>query len=166
MKIGIVGSNDRAVAIGRLFQNGGHEITFGDPSANERARQIAEEFGVESEAPYRQAMDCDLVVFAVPRREIDRVLMAVGSGARAVIVDAVEDERGDAYRSGAEMLARKLDTHRIVRALIGLPQSNCTIPVCGDDAVSKQIVERAFQACECVTSDLGPLANAVELEAA
>lgn len=166
MKIGIIGSNDRAVAIGRLFLEGGHQVTFGDPNASERAEEVSSEFGTRNEPPYRQAMDCDVVVFAVPRAEIDAAVLALGSGARAVIVDAVEDERGNTLQSGAEMLARKLDTHRVVRALINLPQPKCTIPLCGDDPTSKRIVETAFEACDCVTSDLGPLSHAMELEAA
>ncbi|HEV3194824.1 MAG TPA: NAD(P)-binding domain-containing protein [Candidatus Cybelea sp.] len=165
MKIGIVGSDDRAMAIGRLLHNGGHQVTFGDPSAKERARRAAAAMGTRSEIPYRQAMSSDLLLFAVPREELDKAVTAVGSGAEAVIVDAVEGGRKLPSTSRAELLARKLDTHRVVRALINMPQPGANIPICGDDSLSKNLVDRALHSCGCATTDRGPLANATELEA-
>jgi predicted dinucleotide-binding enzyme len=165
MRIGIVGSNDRAMAIGRLLRSGGHWVTFGDPSTRERAKRAAAMIGARHEIPYRQAMDSDLLVLAVPQHDVDRAVAAVGSRAGAVIVDAVEAERGNALFSGAEMLAHKLDSHRVVRALISLPQSGANVPICGDDPESKSMVDRALHACGCVTTDRGPLSHASELEA-
>jgi predicted dinucleotide-binding enzyme len=111
MRIGIVGSDDRAMAIGRVMLNGGHQVTFGDPAAQERARRAAALVGARDETPYSQAMKSDVLLLAVPRQEIDRAVTAVGSGAEAVIVDAVEGERGNGSLSGAQMLAHKLDPH-------------------------------------------------------
>lgn len=105
MRIGIVGSDDRAMAIGRLMRSGGHQVTFADPKAKERAKRAAALVGARDEIPYRQAMSADLLVLAVPRQDLDRAVTAVGSGADAVIVDAVEDERGNRSQSGAEVLA-------------------------------------------------------------
>jgi predicted dinucleotide-binding enzyme len=165
MRIGIVGSDERATAIGRLMRSGGHHVTFADPAGLERAKRAAAVVGVREESPYRQAMCSDLLVLAVPRGQIDRAVTAMGSGAGAVIVDAVEDERGNSSRSGAEMLARKLDSHRIVRALIHIPQSGSNVQICGDDENSKILFERALHACGCITTDHGGLSNAAELEA-
>ncbi len=165
MRIGIVGSDDRAKAIGRLLRNGGHQLTFGDPSAQERAKRAAAEVGAAAAIPYEQAMRSDLLMLAVPTQEVDRAVRAVGSGAGAVIVDAIEAERGNGAGSGAERIARKLDSHRVVRALINMPQPGANIPICGDDPTSKVVFDRALHACGCVTTDRGPLSNAVELEA-
>lgn len=165
MRIGIVGSDNRAQAIGRLLRSGGHTLTFSDPGAGDRAERIATEMGTTQEIPYQQAMDSDLLLLAVPREQVDRAVTAVGSGADAVIVDAVDGERGNGRRSGAEMLAHKLDTHRIVRALINMPQSGSNIQICGDDATSKVLVDRALHACGCETTDRGPLSKSAELEA-
>lgn len=165
MIIGIVGSDARAQAIGRLMKSGGHRVTFGDPSAKERASQAAAAVGAQRELPYRQAMESDLLVLAVPREEVDRAVTAVGSGAGAVIVDAVDDERGTRAHSGAEVLARKLDSHRVVRALINMPQAGSNIQICGDDPQSKVLVDKALHTCGCVTTDRGPLTTATELEA-
>jgi predicted dinucleotide-binding enzyme len=165
MIIGIVGSDERAQAIGRLLKTGGHRVTFGDPIATDRAGRAAAAVGGEGELPYRQAMHSDLLVLAVPRDEVDRAVTAVGSGADAVIVDAVEGERGTRVHSGAEMLARKLDSHRVVRALINMPQAGSNVQICGDDPQSKILVDKALQPCGCVTTDRGPLSSATELEA-
>jgi predicted dinucleotide-binding enzyme len=165
MRIGIVGSDDRARAIGQLLMRGGHTLTFSDPSARDRAERAAAQLGIKKEIPYQQAMDSDLLFLAVPRDQVDRAVTAVGSGAEAVIVDAIEGERGTGSRSGTEMLAHKLDSHRVVRALINMPQSGSNIQICGDDANSKILVDRALHACGCVTTDRGPLSSATELEA-
>lgn len=164
MNIGIVGSNERAMAIGRLLRSGGHHVTFGDPAGSERARRAAALLGTESELPYQQAMRSDLLVFAMPRDQVDRAVTAVGSGSEAVIVDVVETRPEHAPRSGAEMLAHKLDSHRVVRALINLPQPGSNVAICGDDVLSKQLLDKALHSCGCVTTDRGPLAKAVELE--
>jgi predicted dinucleotide-binding enzyme len=153
MNIGIVGSNDRAKAIGRLLQAGGHQLSYADlngPTAN---------------SPYRQAIRSELLVMAVQPQELDRAVKALGSGSDTVIVDAVEPERGNGRLSGAEMLARKLDSHRVVRALINMPQSGANIPIAGDDPTAKAAVDRAFRASGCLTTDRGPLSHAIELEA-
>jgi predicted dinucleotide-binding enzyme len=165
MRIGIVGSDDRAKAIGRLLLTGGHQLTLADPGAKERARRAAAEIGAREEIPYQQAMRSDLLVLAVPDDEVDTAVKAVGSRADAVIVDVVDGERGDGDHSGAERLALKLDSHRVVRALINLPETGANIPICGDDTNSKVLVDRALHSCGCVTTDRGPLAKAVELEA-
>ncbi len=164
MNIGIVGSDERAVAIGRLLRSGGHHVTFGDPAGSDRAQRAASAVGTESELPYRQAMCSDLLVFAVGRDEIDRAVTAVGSGSEAVIVDAVDGRPLHAAHSGAEMLAHKLDTHRVVRALINLPRPGSNVAICGDDERSKQLLDKALHSCGCITTDRGPLSRAAELE--
>ncbi|MBV9333909.1 MAG: hypothetical protein JO146_07860 [Candidatus Eremiobacteraeota bacterium] len=164
MRIGIVGSDDRAKAIGRLLRDGGHQLSIADPTAAQRAERVAIEIGARNELPYKQAMSSDLLVMAVPRDAVDTAVKAVGSGVQAVIVDAVSDEYGDGSHSGAEMLAAKLDSRSVVRALINMPQSGANIPLCGDDQHAKAVVDRALHACGCLTTDRGPLANAAELE--
>jgi predicted dinucleotide-binding enzyme len=159
MKIGIIGSDDRALGIGRLLAGGGHEVTFGDPKRPERAEQLASRIGSHAEIPYQQAMKSDLLVFAIHPEEVDRAVTAVGSGADAVIVDAVPDEVQGPH-NGAEALARKLDTNRIVRVDIHEVKPGADVEVCGDDPTSKALVDQALSACGCETHDRGPLAKA------
>lgn len=165
MRIGIVGSDDRARAIGRLLRTGGHQVTFGDPASRDGAQRAASEIGSRAELPYEQAMHSDLLVFAVPGEQVDRAVVAIGSAQDAVIVDAVEGRHDAPRRSGAEMLSRKLDSHRVVRALIGMPASGANVSICGDDPTSKILVDRALQSAGCLVTDRGPLAAARELEA-
>src|SRR5581483_3394661 len=108
MRIGIVGSDDRARAIGRLLRTGGHEVTYGDPLSQERAERAAREVGSQAQIPYRQAMCSDVLVFACDKAHVDRAVVAIGTTPDAVVVDAIPNERGGSYRSDAEMLARKL----------------------------------------------------------
>ncbi|MBV8066345.1 MAG: NAD(P)-binding domain-containing protein [Candidatus Eremiobacteraeota bacterium] len=164
MRIGIIGSDDRAMAIGRLLRDGGHQVTFGDPGAKDRAQRAAMTVGTRAQTPYDQAMCSDLVLFAIPREEVDRAVVALGSSADAIIVDAVAGERGNGRFSGAEMLARKLNSNSVVRALINMPQSGANVPICGDDPNAKVLVEQALRASGCLTTDRGPLANSIELE--
>jgi predicted dinucleotide-binding enzyme len=164
MRIGIVGSDDRAKAIGRLLRDGGHQVSIADPTANQRAQRVAAEIGARGDIPYKQAMSSELLVMAVPRDAVDDAVKAVGSGAQAVIVDAVGDERGNGAHSGAEMLAAKLDSRSVVRALINMPQSGANVPICGDDPTAKAMVDRALRSSGCLTTDRGPLAHAAELE--
>jgi predicted dinucleotide-binding enzyme len=165
MRIGIVGSDDRARAIGRLLHAGGHQITFGDPVSSERAERAAREVGSHAEPPYEQAIHSDLLFFAVSGDQVDRAVAAVGSPQDAVVVDAVSGRRRSARRSGAEMLAHKLDTHRVVRALIAAATPGANIAICGDDPSAKVLVDRVLQSAGCLVTDRGPLSSAKELEA-
>ncbi|MBV8197471.1 MAG: NAD(P)-binding domain-containing protein [Candidatus Eremiobacteraeota bacterium] len=165
MIVGIVGSDDRAQAIGRLIKSGGHTVTFGDPCSKEDAARAAAALQTKGELPYSQAAKAEVMVLAVPEKHVDPAITAVGSGSDAVFIDAVEDEHNIGSRSGAECLAHKLDTHRVVRALINIPQSGSNIEICGDDPNAKIVVERLLESCGCRARDLGPLATARELEA-
>jgi predicted dinucleotide-binding enzyme len=163
MKIGILGTDPRAVAIGRLLARGGHDLTFSDSRVSEAAGRAAAQIGARSETPYNQAMTRELVIFACSRADEDRAISAFGSPVAGVVLDAV-DGSPDAPHRGAELLARKLNSNAVVRALIVLPQAGANIPICGDDPSAKAVVDDAFKACGCLTSDRGPLSNAVELE--
>ena len=68
--------------------------------------------------------------------------------------------------SGAELLALKLDSHRVVRALITVVTEGANFPICGDDEEAKALVDEAFKACGCLTADRGPLTSSLELEPA
>lgn len=163
MKIGILGSNPRAVAIGRLLASGGHDVSFGDARDEQAAERAAADAGARAESPYNEAITREMIVFACTRSEVDDALAAMGSGVQCTVLDAL-DGAPDEPHHGAELLAHKLDTHRLVRALIVLPQAGANIPICGDDDDAKELVKQAFGASGCIISDRGPLSNALELE--
>jgi predicted dinucleotide-binding enzyme len=163
MNIGILGTNERAVAIGRLLASGGHDLTFSDVSDGTSAERAAGTIGAQAETPYHQAMTRDLIVFACDRTEVDPAIAAFGTGPNCIVVDALDGGPERSHR-GAELLARKLDSHEVVRALIVLPQTGANVPICGDDPEAKKIVTEMLEACGCLTSDHGPLSKAPELE--
>ena len=163
MKIGIVGTNPRALAIGRLLVSGKHDVTVSDPCSDRAAEREAAEIGTSAETPYQQAMTREVGMLACPRDQVDAVVTAMGGSGECVIVDALEGGP-DQPHHGAQLLARKFDTHHLVRALIVLPQTGANIPICGDDPSAKSVLTEALEACGCLTSDHGPLSRAAELE--
>jgi predicted dinucleotide-binding enzyme len=165
MRIGIVGSDDRALAIGRLLAEGGHAVTLSDPSDRERAKRAAQALHVGATTPYAQGVGSEILILATAPIQIDATIRALGSTPPCVVVDAIAAEHGNVALSGSELLAHKLDTHRLVRALIGAPKAGANVPLCGDDDQSKSLVEQALRACGCIVTDRGVLARATELEA-
>lgn len=164
MKIGIIGSDDRAVAIGKLLTEGGHEVEFSHPSDREAAEQAASKTGAEADIPYKLASRMEMLIFAVPSNDIDAAIAAIGTlQTPQAIVEAGDSRPAEGDLTDAECLAKKLDSHLVVRALIVLPQAGANIPICGDDPNAKALVEQAFAACNCVVTDRGPLTNAAEL---
>lgn len=164
MKIGIIGSDDRAVAIGKLLTEGGHEVEFSHPSDKQAAEEAATNTGVEADIPYKLASTTEMLLFAVQHDELDAAITAIGTVATPqAIVEAGNSRPTGDELTDAEYLAKKLDSHAVVRALIVLPQAGANIPVCGDDPNAKALVEQAFAACDCVVADRGPLTNASEL---
>jgi predicted dinucleotide-binding enzyme len=165
MKIGIIGSDDRAVAIGRLLTEGGHEVEFAHPRDQRAAEQAANKAGTDSDIPYKLAGTTEILMFAVPHDDLDQAITAVGAlgSTVAAIIEAGDSKPGEGDLCDAECLAKKLDSHKVVRALIVLPQAGANIPICGDDPEAKALVEQAFAACDCVVTDRGTLSNAAEL---
>jgi len=164
VKIGIFGTDARAIAIARLLAEGGHDLTIGDPVDDGRANQAAAQLGIPAESGYRQAITREIVVFAFPWTELDAALAAVGSPVEPVVLDAITGAHPPNGRRGADLIAHRLDSHRVVRALIALPQKGANILICGDDADSKQLVSKAIESCGCLVTDRGPLSNELELE--
>lgn len=164
MKIGIIGSDDRAVAIGRLLTEGGHEVEFANARDPHAAEEAAEKTGAGADIPYRLGAKAEILIFAVPHERIDAAITAVGSVPNpGAIVEAGDSRPVEGDSTDAECLAKKLDSHKVVRALIVLPQAGANIPICGDDPEAKTLVEAAFTAANCVVTDRGPLSAAVEL---
>jgi predicted dinucleotide-binding enzyme len=164
MKIAIFGSDSRATAIGRLLVDAGYHVCFGNAEGMKPAEAAAERAGAAADTPYNDAAVCDMLIFAGSRDQIDGLLTQAGCiTPLTVVVDAMEDTLAGG-ESGPELLARKLDTHRVVRALIVAPQPGANILYCGDDADAMTMVEEVFRTAGCLTIDRGPLANTGQIE--
>lgn len=165
MKIAIFGSDPRAVALGRLLVDGGYHVCFGDVGGIQQAEAAAEQAGAVADTPYNDAAVCEMLIFTGPRERMDELLVRAGSiSPQTVVVDAMEGRLTDGANA-PELLARKLDTHRVVRALIVAPQVGANILYCGDDTDAMTIVEEVFRTAGCVTTDRGRLADSAEIEA-
>ena len=159
MKIGVFGSNSRAVAIGRLLVDAGYHVCFGDADGMKPAQAAADRAGALADTPYNDAAVCEMLIFAGPREKVDDLLAQAGCiSPRAVVVDAMEESFTE-DGSGSELLAHKLNTHRVVRALIVAPQVGAEILYCGDDADAMTMLEEVFRTAGCVTTYRGPLAT-------
>ncbi len=163
MKIAIFGSNPRAVALGQLLVQGGYRVCFGDDEGMQPAEEAAERAGAVADTPYNDASVCDMWIFAGSRERIDDLLAQTGRITHhTVVVDAMEEVTpGD--ESGAALLARKLDTHRVIRALITAPKAGANVIYCGDDADAMTMFEEVFRTAGCITTDRGSLANAAQI---
>ncbi len=158
MKIGVFGSTPRAVEIGRLLVDAGYHVCFGDAEGMKSAQAAADQAGAIADTPYNDAAVCEMLIFAGPREKTDDVLAQAGCiSDQAVVVDAMEETNAD-DPSGTELLARKLNTHRVVRASIVAPQVGANISYCGDDADAMTKMEEVFRTAGCVTTYRGPLA--------
>jgi predicted dinucleotide-binding enzyme len=144
MKIGILGSDARALALGRLLVDADYDVAFEDTGGN--------------------ASFCDMLILAGARARMDDFVAHLNKiGERTIIVDAMEGTLPPGP-DGSALLARALHTRRVVRALISLPQAGTSVLMCGDDADAKAKVGEMFRAAGCVTTDRGPLINAREIE--
>jgi predicted dinucleotide-binding enzyme len=150
MKIAVIGSGPRAAAISTLLTGGGYDVTLADDSMG-------------GAVPYDAATGRDVVIFSAPRMEMDDLVNKVGRILpETIVIDAMEGP--SASGGGAEMLAKQLDSHRVVRASILRPEPNANILLAADDPDAMTVVEEIFRKCGCVTTDRGTLANAAEIE--
>lgn len=163
--IGIFGTDPRAIAIGRLLAQAGAHVRVAGVTSRESTEAAARSMGAVADIPYNVGTACEAIVFACPRSDTDAFLAKLGGlPAQATIVDAMTGETPEQGRRNPLRLAHKLDTHRLVRALVILPQPGATIALCGDDPVAKAQVAEAFRACGCRTDDCGPLRACANLE--
>jgi predicted dinucleotide-binding enzyme len=151
MKVAVLGSGARPTAIARLLEGGGHEVATSGAAGNP--------------PPYDAATGSEVVVFAGERDRLDALVTKVGRLLpETVIVDAMEGGEPPPRQSNAELLAHRLDSHRVVRASVLLPVPNASVLLAGDDPEAVGTVEELFRTSGCVTAARGPLARAAEIE--
>lgn len=165
MIVGIIGGDDRAVAIGRMFSSCGHAVTFSDPTPNRAAAHAAQALGgdVKASTPYEQASVCEAVVLAVHWEDVDTALRALGDYKDGLLIDATRPPKLFGT-SGAEVLARKLDNRHVVKAFVDNLEPGQPIRVASDDPAARATVKATIGACGGTVEDLGPLAGAIEIE--
>lgn len=165
--IGIIGADDRAVAIGRMIRRTGHTVCFSDPS-DDRTPQVAAEVlgdGTYATTPYQQAANCKTLVFTIRWEDLDRALTALGDYKDGIVVDATRPP--DLGRlSGAELLAHKLDNRHVVKGFVEPLERDAFIKIASDDPEARAEVSELIANCGLTALDVGPLANARVIERA
>jgi predicted dinucleotide-binding enzyme len=147
MKIGIIGTSPRAERIERALREAGHELVVG--------------------SPYDQVRTSEVIVIAVPWDKVDKTVVQMGQLGDTVIVDAVDATEAPADDlSGAEQLARKLNSPHVVEAFGDDAKPGDAIPVCADDPQAKAVVMELIRSCGYEPTDAGPLAKAGPFEKA
>lgn len=145
MKIGIIGTSPRAERIQRALSQNGHELIGG--------------------TPYDQVLNSEVVVMAVPWGSVDKTIVQMGRIGDTVVIDATEPT-AQSDTSGAEQLARKLNSPHVVEVFGEDAEPGDAIPVCADDPQAKATVMELIRSCGYEATDAGPLANAGALERA
>jgi predicted dinucleotide-binding enzyme len=151
MKIAVIGAGPRATGICQLLTGGGYDVTRAD---------------LTDGAAYDASTGSDIVIFAGARDDMDTMIAKVGRiQPETIVVDAMEGKPLVAEESGAELLAKRLDSRRVVRASVERPEPNANILLAGDDKDAVSVVEEIFRKSGCVTTDRGTLMHAGEIEA-
>jgi predicted dinucleotide-binding enzyme len=163
--IGIIGADDRAVAIGRMIRRTGHTVCFSDVNDDRTSLAAAEVLGDGAFAttPYQQAATCETLVLTVHWEDLERALAALGDYKEGVVVDATRPP--DLGRlSGAELLAHKLDNRHVVKGFVEPLESNEFIKIASDDPEARAEVGELIANCGRTALDVGPLSNARVIE--
>jgi predicted dinucleotide-binding enzyme len=165
LKIGILGAGNVGGALGRVWAEKGHRITFGKRESNAEAVAGAE-----------------VIVLSVPWEAAAAALRTAGDLAGKILVDCTNpltpDLQGLAVgltTSAAEQVAGWAPDAKVVKAFNTIGAVNFGNAkfggeladgfYCGDDAAAKDVVKGLVQDAGMNPVDVGPLRNARWLEA-
>lgn len=170
MRIAIIGAGRVGTALGRRWQEAGHEVVYGvrDPADPRWSGHGP------AAAPAAAVDGADVVLIALPWAAVDEVLTGLDVG-EAVVLDATNprDALG-AGDSGGEHVARVLGSSRVVKAFNTTGSGNMADPgyagarpmmaFAGDDPEAKAAAAALAGDLGFDPVDAGPLAAARDLE--
>ncbi|WP_420098162.1 NADPH-dependent F420 reductase [Corynebacterium sp.] len=177
-KIGFVGAGHIGSTLARLAINAGYEVLLSNRRGPASLSQLVAEFGPAASAvTSSEAATADLVVVTVPLRAIDGLPEAELVGKTVIDTNNYypdRDGRIPELDSGesttSEMLQRRLPGSKVVKAfsnvvyahLALLPRpandlQRSTLPMAGDDAEAKALVEEFADAVGFDVLDVGGL---------
>ena len=179
MRIGILGSGLMGGKLGTIFARAGHEVVFSYARTEQKLKKLARDAAKNARAgtPAEAAQDADAVLLAVHWSRVDDVLQQAGDLSGTVIVTCSLPMNADDTdlvvahtSSGAEELAKKVPTARVVSAFGTVPSevlfdvfaarrkaNKPSLVYCGDDAKSKQRAARLIRDVGFEPVDAGPL---------
>jgi 8-hydroxy-5-deazaflavin:NADPH oxidoreductase len=179
MRIGILGSGLMGGKLGTLFARSGHEVVFSYARSEEKLKRLARKAGGEARAgtPREAARTAQALLLAVHWSRVDDVLAQAGGVAGKVVVTCSLPMNSDDTAlvvgqtwSGAEELARKIPTARVVAAFNTVPSevlfdvyagrrkaARPSLVYCGDDRRAKTVASKLIRDVGFEPLDAGPL---------
>ena len=182
MRVGILGSGLMGGKLGTLFARAGHEVVFSYARSKQKLVRLAEEAGGRARAgtPAEATRDGDALLLAVHWARIDDVLkQAAELASKILITCSLPMNANDTgllighTSSGAEELARKVPSARIVAAFGTVPSEvffevfearhkphRPSLVYCGDDQAAKDVAVTLIRDVGFDPVDAGPLRTA------
>jgi predicted dinucleotide-binding enzyme len=179
MRVGILGSGLMGSKLGTLFARAGHEVVFSYSRSQRTLERLARDARGSARAgtPGEAAKDADALLLAVHWSRLGDVLKQAGDLSGKVIVTCSLPMNADNTglviahtSSGAEALAKKVPTARIVCAFNTVPSevlfgvfearrkaARPSLVYCGDEASSKRIAAELIHDVGFDPVDAGPL---------
>jgi 8-hydroxy-5-deazaflavin:NADPH oxidoreductase len=179
MQVGILGSGLMGGKLGTLFARAGHEVVFSYARSKQQLMRLAEEAGGRGRAgtPAEATRDADALLLAVHWSRVDDVLKQAGELASKILITcSLPMNANDTglvighTSSGAEDLARKVPSARIVAAFGTVPSEVFfevfesrrkphppSLVYCGDDQAAKDVTVTLIRDVGFDPVDAGPL---------
>ena len=177
MRVGILGSGLMGAKLGTLFARAGHEVVFSYARREQKLKKLAKEAKARAGAPDEAAKNADALLLAVHWSRFGDVLKQAGDLSGKVIVTYSlpmnDDDTGLVVAhtsSGAEELAKRLPTSRVVSAFNTVPSevlfdvfenrrkaARPSLVYCGDDLRAKRVAAQLIRDVGFDAVDAGPL---------
>jgi predicted dinucleotide-binding enzyme len=179
MRIGILGSGLMGGKLGTLFARAGHEVVFSYARSQEKLETLARKAKGKARAgtPREAAQRADALLLAVHWSRVDDVLAQAADLAGKLVVTCSLPMNADdtalvigGESSGAEELARKIPSARVVAAFNTIPSEvlldvyagrrkagRPSLVYCGDDRRGKIAAARLIRDVGFEPVDAGPL---------
>lgn len=171
-------------ALGQLFANAGHSVTFSFSRDAKKLERLATSAGPRARAatPADAVRDADVVVLTVLWQHVPRVLKAAGNLRGKILIDATnpltksDDALAIGHRtSGAEVIARQARGAHVVKAFNSVPSEllragadtlseKPVVCYASDERKAKRVVARLAKQIGFEPVDCGALLNARYLE--
>jgi len=179
MRVGILGSGLMGGKLGTIWARAGHEVVFSYARSEQKLAKLAREAKGQARAgtPGEAAREADALLLAVHWSRVDDVLQQAGDVSGKVMVTCSLPMNADDTdlviahtSSGAEQLAKKVPTARLVSAFSTVPSevlfgvfaarrkaTKPSLVYCGDDAKGKKIAAQLIRDVGFDPIDAGPL---------
>ncbi len=183
MNIGIIGTGNMGLALGRLWAARGHEVRLSFSRDETKLRDKAATIGAQS-GSVREAVDAsDVLLLSVPWNAVPEAIAQAGDLSGKLLITCCTPLNANMSGltlgtddSGAETIGRLAPGARVVEAFNSVfatvfesgnthfGDRRATVFFCGDDAGAKQVVAGLIEELSCEGVDAGPLSSARYLE--